>query len=162
MVLVTPDNSIRAESSLQIFITAGKHQSLLKTASILLILEDFVSQKIHIYLLAWPMAMVLTLIATAFPAAASTRIRGEFEYDVDEGEISEWQIGPTFTLDESEQTELEIPIGQDGDTWQIVPELTYEADLNDFSFEFSVGAEIPFSGGEEIQPFGSIEGSVDF
>lgn len=101
------------------------------------------------------------LINSMFPAIANTRIRGEFEYDVDQGELSQWQIGPTFSFGDSEEVELEIPFGQDDGEWFTEPELTYEIEIEDFSIQFSVGAEIPFSG-ESIEPFGSIEGSVDF
>ncbi|MEL6384201.1 MAG: hypothetical protein AAFQ89_17455 [Cyanobacteria bacterium J06626_18] len=97
------------------------------------------------------------------PANANNRIRGEFEYDIDEHTLSEWQIGPIFSLDETDdsQIEVEFPIGQDDGIWFTQPELTYETEIDDFTFELSVGVEVPFSG-DPVEPFGSIEGSIDF
>ena len=44
------------------------------------------------------------------PAMADTRIRGEFEYNLDEQTLSQWEIGPIFSLEDD--LDLEIPIGQ--------------------------------------------------
>ena len=101
------------------------------------------------------------MFSAPLPAAADTRIRGEFEYNLDDRELSEWQIGPVFSLHEAEDLELEVPVGQDDSEWFIEPELTYEIDLNDFTLELSVGTEILLNSGS-VEPFGSLEGSVDF
>lgn len=106
-------------------------------------------------------AALTLLLNASLSAAADTRIRGEFEYNVDDRALSEWQIGPVFSLSESSEVELEVPIGQDDNVWLVQPELTYEVEINDLNLEFSVGLEAPFSG-EPIQGFGGIEGSVDF
>ncbi len=110
---------------------------------------------------------IASLLLNASPlAAADTRIRGEFEYNVDDSELSEWQIGPVFALpissqSESSEIELELPIGQDEGVWLVQPELSYEVDIDDLKVEFSVGLEAPFNG-DPIEGFGGIEGSVDF
>ncbi len=105
-------------------------------------------------------AVVFCLMNGDLAAIADTRIRGEFEYNVDKSTLSEWKIGPAFQLDES--TELEVPIGQEENTWLVRPELTYEIEANDtLSFEFSLGVESKFVDGS-IEGFGGIEGRVDF
>lgn len=103
-------------------------------------------------------AAVTCLLNVSLTAAADTRIRGEFEYNLDDQSLSEWKIGPVFSLDNA--TELEIPIGQDDQVWQVRPELTHEIDVDDFTLELGLGLEV--SGDEPIQGFGSIEGSLDF
>ena len=102
---------------------------------------------------------VAVFFSHGLPAAGDTRIRGEFEYSVDENRLSEWQVGPSFALDDS--TELEIPIGQEDNLWLIKPELTYEIEANELTIELSVGFEALFIG-EPIEGFGGIEGRVDF
>lgn len=77
---------------------------------------------------------------------------------MDDQAVSEWQIGPVFSLDEA--TELEIPIGQNDRKWQVQPELTHEIEMSNFTLEFSIGVEA--SENEPIQGFGSIEGGLDF
>lgn len=123
----------------------------------------FVNKKLFRCLLTWPVTIAVFLLNSTL-AAADTLIRGEFEYNVDERELSEWQIGPAFSLGDSDQLELEIPIGQDNGEWITEPELTYEFELGEnTSLELSVGAEVPLSEvGETIQPFGSVELGVDF
>lgn len=108
-------------------------------------------------------AVVTLWLNASLVANADTRIRGEFEYSVDDNELKEWEIGPTFFLQELDNSELslEVPIGQDDSVWFIQPELIYEAELNDLKLEFSVGIEAPLNG-EAAEGFGSIEGSVDF
>lgn len=105
--------------------------------------------------------VIVVLFSSAMPTKANTRIRGEFEYDLDKQSLSEWQIGPVFTLTQSDDIELEVPIGQNDNVWQIQPELTYKVDLNDITLELSFGTEFQLDG-ERPQPFGSLEGSVDF
>lgn len=52
----------------------------------------------------WVMPLVkgltaATLLLNAFASAtADTRIRGEFEYNLDDQALSEWQIGPIFLI----------------------------------------------------------------
>ncbi|MEL7350355.1 MAG: hypothetical protein AAF171_22900 [Cyanobacteria bacterium P01_A01_bin.116] len=100
-----------------------------------------------------------TLLLNSSPiAAADTRIRGEFEYNLESQSLSEWQIGPVFDLDDA--TELEIPIGQNDQEWQVQPELTYEIEVNDFTVELGLGFEVSVD--RPIHGFGSIEGSLDF
>jgi hypothetical protein len=106
-------------------------------------------------------AIAAFLVNINLSASADTRIRGEFEYNVDDQELSEWQIGPIFSLSDSSDLELEIPIGQDDGQWLIQPELTYEIEINDFTLELSVGFEAFFDD-EPIKGFGSLEGSIDF
>ena len=103
-------------------------------------------------------AAATCLLNASLSAVADTRIRGEFEYSLDDQSLSEWQIGPVFSLDNA--TELEIPIGQDDQVWQVRPELTHEIDVNDFTLELGLGLEV--SGDAPIQGFGSIEGCLDF
>ena len=111
-------------------------------------------------------AIASLLLNASLFALADTRIRGEFEYNVDDSELSEWQIGPVFSLpvssqSESSEIELELPIGQDDSVWLVQPEISYEVDVEDLKVEFSVGLEAPFNG-DPIEGFGGIEGSVDF
>jgi hypothetical protein len=94
-------------------------------------------------------------------AIADTRIRGEFEYNIDDQAMSEWQVGPIFSLNEAETLEMEIPIGQNDSVWSIQPELIYELEANDLTIEFSAGFEAFFDG-QPIQGFGGIEGKVEF
>lgn len=105
--------------------------------------------------------IAIALLSSALPANANHVIKGSFEYNINDEELSKWELGPVFSLSESEDLELEIPIGQDDGIWFMQPELTHEIDINDFSLEFSVGVEIPFND-DPIEHFGSIEGSVDF
>ena len=125
------------------------------------ILENFVVKQFCRLFGVWSFAMAAVLISSIPPAIANTLIRGEFEYDVDQGELSEWQIGPAFSFGDLEEVELEIPFGQNDGEWFTEPELTYEVEFDDFSLGLSVGAEILFSG-EPIEPFGMIEGSLEF
>lgn len=104
-------------------------------------------------------AIALLLLNMSLSATADTRIRGEFEYNVDEERLSEWNIGPKFSL--SESVELELPLGQDDGMWLVQPELTYEIDVNDVTLEMSIGLEVPFAN-EPIEGSGSIESSIDF
>lgn len=105
-------------------------------------------------------AAALCCLNVCLAAVADTRIRGEFDYNVADGELSQWQIGPAFELDDA--TELEIPIGQDDSLWFISPELTYEIETSDFlTIELSVGIEASFSD-NPIEGFGSLEGTIDF
>lgn len=107
------------------------------------------------------MALATVLINTSSLAIADTRIRGEFEYNIDDQAMSEWQVGPIVSLNESETLEIEIPIGQNENVWLIQPELIYEVEANDITFEFSAGLEASFDK-EPIQGFGSIEGKIEF
>ena len=102
---------------------------------------------------------ILFLLSGYLPAIADTRIRGEFEYSIDDATLSEWQIGPAFALDDA--TELEVPLGQEDEIRLIKPELSHEIEANDLTIEFSIGIEAPFTG-EPIEGFGEIEGRVDF
>lgn len=106
-------------------------------------------------------AVATLLLHAPLSAAADTRIRGEFEYNVDDRALSEWQIGPVFSLSESPDVELEIPFGQDDNVWLVQPELTYKLEVNDLNFKFSIGLEASLSN-QPIQSFGEIEASVDF
>ena len=100
--------------------------------------------------------VALTLLSTALPALADTRVRGEFEYNLDERTLSEWEISPIFALDKS--TELEIPVGQKDGKWQAQVRVAHEVEIDDdFKVEFSVGLEAAEN--EAIDSFGEIEGS---
>ena len=104
-------------------------------------------------------AVALFFLPLTLPAEAETLIRGEFEYNVDQQTLSEWAIGPIFSL--TETTELAIPIGQDKGRWKAQMELIYTLDVRDnMEIEFSVGLESLER--QPIQGFGSIEASVDF
>lgn len=122
------------------------------------------NQQFYRCLLICPITTVTVCLSLALPSEANTLIRGRFEYNVDERELSEWQIGPAFLFGDSNQVKLEIPLGQNDGEWLTEPELTYELELDENSnLEFSVGAEIPLSEvGEVIQPFGSIQLGIDF
>ncbi len=117
---------------------------------------------LFIRLIQYTVAATLLLNAP-LAATADTRIRGEFEYNLDDRALSEWQVGPTFLLQESDnsEVELEVPIGQKDSVWFIQPEITYEIEFDDLNVEFGIGIEAPFNG-EAAEGFGSIEGSVDF
>ena len=134
-----------------------------KAATLLFILVNVLNKCFGRNPLISTVAIATIFFGIALPVDANNRIRGEFEYDLDESELSEWQIGPIFLLNESDdsQLELEIPIGQDEGIWFTEPELTYETEIDDFTFELGVGVEVPFSG-EPMEPFGSVEGSIDF
>jgi len=89
-------------------------------------------------------------------AFADTRLRGSFEYNLDEQTLSEWELGPIFSLGDS--LDLEIPIGQKDNEWRAIVELIYEVEVNDdFDIEFSTGLEV--NENESIDSFGNIEGS---
>lgn len=106
----------------------------------------------------------MTLLLNAcLLAAADTRIIGEFEYSLDDNELSEWEIGPAFSLYDSTNSELdlEVLVGQDDRMWFIQPELIYETGFDDLNVEFTVGIEASLNG-EDAEAFGSVEGSVDF
>ncbi|MEM9905814.1 MAG: hypothetical protein AAF921_12400 [Cyanobacteria bacterium P01_D01_bin.44] len=120
------------------------------------------NQRLLIICLIRQVITAAVLLSLSLPATADRRIRGEFEYDLDNRELSEWQIGPAFSLGEDDEIEIEIPIGQDDGTWLIQPEVTYEVEVDDLTLEFSLGVEAPFDPAEPFQPFGSIEGSIDF
>ncbi|MEL6469472.1 MAG: hypothetical protein AAFQ74_07070 [Cyanobacteria bacterium J06623_4] len=103
-------------------------------------------------------AVITALICIAHPAVADTRIRGEFEYNIDEQTLSEWAIGPIFSLTDS--TELEIPIGQDDGDWTATLELIYEVELEDnIEIEFSTGLEVVEN--EPTQGFGLVEIEIE-
>ncbi|MEO0771141.1 MAG: hypothetical protein AAFY72_17245 [Cyanobacteria bacterium J06649_4] len=90
------------------------------------------------------------------PAFADTRLRGSFEYNLDEQTLSEWELGPVFSLGDS--LDLEMPIGQNDGEWRAIVELIYELEVNDgFDIEFSTGLEA--NENEPIESFGNIEGS---
>ncbi|MEO0887558.1 MAG: hypothetical protein AAFY54_16760 [Cyanobacteria bacterium J06648_10] len=101
-------------------------------------------------------AVTTALLNSPRPALADTRIRGEFEYNLDEQTISEWEIGPVFSLQES--MDLEIPIGQSDGEWKAIVELTYEVEISD-DFELELSAGVESAENEPIEGFGSIEGS---
>ncbi|NER78864.1 MAG: hypothetical protein F6K42_04655 [Leptolyngbya sp. SIO1D8] len=112
-------------------------------------------------LFIWPVVTSAVLFYPGLPASANTVIRGEFEYDVDEGDLNEWQIGPAFLFGELDDIELEIPFGQNDGEWFTQPELTYQIEIDSVEVEFSLGVEVPFSG-EPTEFFGSVEGSLSF
>ncbi len=106
-------------------------------------------------------AIATILINLSSLAIADTRIRGEFEYNLDDQAMSEWRVGPIFSLNEAETLEMEVPIGQNDSVWLIQPELIYEVEANDLTIEFSAGFEASFDD-EPIQGFGGIEGQLEF
>lgn len=100
-----------------------------------------------------------SVLLTTLPAiAVDTRIRGEFEYSLDEQTLDEWELGLVFALNEA--TEVEVPIGQDNGKWETQIELVYEVEANEVEFEFSVGLEATED--EAFQSFGGIEASIEF
>lgn len=104
--------------------------------------------------------VALSVLLISVSAKAQPIIHGEIDYDLGNGIVEEWRVGPVFSF--NDELELELQIGQSESQWKTFPELKYQlCHAENCSIELGIGTKILFSNGE-VQPFGRVEGEFGF
>jgi hypothetical protein len=104
--------------------------------------------------------VALSVLLLPVSAQAQTVIHGEIDYDLGNGIVEEWQVGPVFSP--NNKLELELPVGQAENQWEILPQLKYQlCAVKNCLIELGIGTKIMFSP-DEVQPFARVEGEFGF